>query len=310
MSAADILSPQTALLIIVGVIGLTFLVLLFLVGRWRTKSNQQLKELRRDLTSRRAACQELTITSQQYDGIDQEPYHSRVQGYRSILSELDQQTASLEGEYQAIQDRIQRGAKDPFRSVVGAPAFWYSVNRDAREISRQLGRGEELIQRAHQTEKSINQLAWEVAGQAREVKGLDQQVKMLLDRLQSRNVHGAALDLAIEQERRSREALRQIPDEFLRAGESDLLEHADREGTALAHSIAADVQPGLADLQERARTWERQYLDAEKLVNRMRRVLASLEGSIEIAPPAIDVREYRQRPVSYTHLTLPTTPYV
>lgn len=295
MNPSELLSPQLALFIIVGVIGFTFLLLIVLVRRWRSKTEQELQTLRKELRDQQTTIQQLVKTTEEFSDVEQEPYHSRLGQFRSQLRSIDQQTTKLNEEHKAIQERIRRGARDPFIGILGAPFFWYAIRRDVAATRSELQVGGDLIQSAHQTQASIQQLGWEIALQAREARGVDQQVNLLLDRLQDRHVHGEALDSALQQETHLQEALNQIPGFFLSGDKKTVLELADRDSIAQTHRILAGTRPQLDMLLTQVKTWEREYTEAGKLVTRMRRVLGGLESTLAAAPESLKLDEYHTR---------------
>lgn len=291
----DFLSPQYALLILVAVIGATLLILLVLMRRWRGDTTRQLKKLQLDLKNRQIVIQELTNQISEYKDVDHEPYSSRIEQLQEQIFEIDQLVNQLQENVNIIQEHADRVTKDPFRSILGAPVFWLTVKRDIDSQRKMLVELDQRYQNAQQTYNAIQKLGWEVAKQVREARGLDQQLHLMLEQLQSKNVHGENFVQAIERETRAQEALNRIPAYFEGADQETVLGSASQESIAHAHRILADIRPELDALHDEVKSWENQYIEAGKLVTRMRRVLGALESTYYSSPEALDLDEHSKR---------------
>jgi len=282
------------LLISIAIIA-TLVILYFLGNRWKKDAAGELKQLLPDIRSYRTQTSKLSFTLSEYDEIEQEPFISRVAEFQDQINTLNTQTADLEGDYTAIQDQIRSASTNPWKSILGAPFFWRSTRRDITALKSHLGTLGAFLQSTQKSEAALKQLGWEVALKAREARGVDQQVKLLLGQLRSKNVHGDMFDNAVLREERARNSLNEIPEFFLTADEETVLAQAEEDSITKTYRILGDIKPELDNLLKQVQTWVRQYNEAVKIITRMRRVLGSVEGSAAGVPGTIDMEEFNDR---------------
>lgn len=285
----------TVILLIPIVIIATLVVFYVLGKRWKKNAAGELNQLRAEFRRYRTEISKLSFTLGEYDEIEQEPFISRVATFQDQINSLSSQTADLEGHYIAIQEQVRSASKNPWKGILGAPFFSYVTRRDITTLKDQLGTQDTYLQTAHKSEAALKQLGWEVAQRAREARGVDQQISLLLRQLQSKNVHGDMFDNALLREERARDALNEIPNFFLTADEETVLAQAEEDSITKTYRILGDTRPELDDLLKRSQTWERQYNEALKTVTRMRRVLGGVEGTAAGAPGTLDLDEFNTR---------------
>ena len=286
---------QIGLLIIPVSIIATIAILYLLGHRWQKETTDELKHLRSEFRRYRNEIHQLTVTVQEYDEIEQEPFVSRVATLQDQISTINNQINHLEAKYINFQEQIRSASRNPWKGILGAPAFWYFTRRDITKLDNKLSAQTTHLQTAGETVESLKQLGWEVALRAREARGVDQQVSLLLEKLKSSNVHGDMLDNAVQREKRARDSLTEIPNFFLSADEAAVLEQAEEDSITQAYRILGGTRPELDDLIIQAQAWDKQYNEVIKIVTRMRRVLVDVESSAASAPGKLNLEAFHQR---------------
>jgi hypothetical protein len=266
---------------------------LYLLGRaLRNSAQGSLKQLGTDFRRFQEAMRELSLTIQEFDEIDREPFISRLSLLQDRFDAFHKAYRKAQEGYIQIRERIRRASSNPWNRTLGAPIFWQSVRGDIARLNEQIPGLESLQKEAQETETSLKQLGWELAQQAREVRNLDQRVLTILMRLASRNVHGEIFDDALGSQSQIRETINQIPAFFLTGDKETVLNQAEEHNITLTYRLLSSIRPELESLLQKAQSWEKSYLDATRSVNRMRRILSSVENSLAGAPEILNLTTF------------------
>lgn len=292
---SDLSTFQIGLIIIPVIVGLTIVALFFLGRFWRRRANEELKQFQGEFRRYQMEVRNLATTANEFAGIGEEPYNSRVATLETQISDISTQLTNMQAGYVTIQERIRRVTTDPWKGILGAPLFWYMIKRDITNLKLEYKRIDDSLQSAEQTVISLNQLGWEIAQKTREARGIDLRVQKMLTHLQGYNIHGDVLDAAVQSEQRARDALSRIPDYFLNTDRGIVLEKADSESITQSHQILEETVPNLNALIKQTDEWERQYSEATKTVTRMRKMLGVVDGSVTNAPDTLNLAEYIQQ---------------
>jgi chromosome segregation ATPase len=196
-------------------------------------------------------------------------------------SQNDQRLQAAERQQVAIQENAHLTSLNRWQATIGAPYWWFRIRQEIDLQKQDLGGIQELLSGAQQALSKLDAIPWEVAGQAREVIALQQQLNDRIENLHSNKVHGDSLDALLQQQAVIQDSLGQIPPYFLRAGQQAVLDQADTATTGQVQAILNQARPKLEGLLATTSQWETQYAETTAKVARMRQHLDRLEPMLD-----------------------------
>jgi len=288
------ISPELASGVILGLVFLASLGGGFYFSRiFRRKSLEKLKQLRSDW--RRFVANRRTIEEdiENFSAEEPEPYQSRLKNLFTQLGRIDQQSKILENERIDLHQRASNLTKSSWRSILGAPFYWYFLHRDSSRVLHDLEQASQALSGISQVEKTLDRLSWDVAEQVRDTLEFQVKVSKSMDFLRQHNVQGEAFEAADRLEKQARSTLAQIPAYFSSEDEAEVLEKANTGSTALAHQTLESTRPVLIRLLAQVQEWEKGYKETTEKVSAMVRVLDNSEQTLITLPPSLKVPEYK-----------------
>jgi len=269
---------------------------LYLLSRYlRSKSLEELKQFRTKWRRFQSSRREVELAAQSFSSDEPEPYRTRLKGLFTQLDQMNRQADRLERQHIVLQQCASNLACRRWRTILGAPFFWYLLHRDVSRAMRELEETQRALDAASQVEQTMNQLGWEVAQQVRETLQLQYKVRQSMDFLRERKIQGEEFEAATRLEEQTRIALAQIPGCFSSGEEAEVLAKADTGSIALAHQTLDSARPALARLLAQAEACEKGYTETAEKVSAMRRMLDNLDRTLESLPSSLDVAPYKKQ---------------
>ncbi len=263
--------------------------LYLLVRIWRGRTQQDLKHNRSELRGFQNRLRQILITIQSYQNDGGEPYAAHLVELQEQADEINARLADLESRNVASQEGMRRLAANRWQATVGAPFFWYQLQRSVRGMTSDRKEIAAALEQAEGLQSAIGRLAWEVAQRARQVGELQQRVDALLEQIQARGVQGEAIQSAASQAAQSRAELAQVPEAFYQADEEALLQQADQATVIQVHDRLEKALPVLENLLGQLHTWEHQQSEAAAKVALMHQSLQSSGQALAETLPGLDL---------------------
>jgi len=273
----------------------TIAAVVWLVRRWQKQVVAGLKLLGSELRRFNNGLKSLSFALQSHSVDDPEPYGSRVRRLLEQIDDLNMMVRGIEQQRVALQEQERLLRKNLWRSTMGASFQWYTLEKNVESLQRELAKAQETLAAANEQEQKLSRLSWEVAGQARQTSGLQEQVRRLVEELRSKNLHGDALDSAARGESLARQALGSLPKVLLEGDEAQVIENANKISVGQAHSMLEATGPALETLRRDLEDWKKQYATAQEKVAAMRQALNAAQGAVDAAPQALALDEVRGR---------------
>ena len=259
------------ILVLVTIAGLVWLVRLL-----QRRAEKDLKELRLSLRGLQAERKAQEFKAQAYGGRDPEPYRSASIRLREMLSASRGRLDALERGLVALNERQTSLKSNRLRVLFGAPYLWHSLHREASLLKGELVAVQSHMLQTTRLQEELDRLAWQVAGEVRDLRRDLQTTSEFIGKLRARGVRGETFDTAVRLERQVQTAIAQAPSFYFENDEASLLQAADKTTTARVFGIVQANRPNLVDLLERARRWDADYIKTEKSVSAMRQALDAL----------------------------------
>ena len=269
--------------------------LALLVRYWRLQSLQDLKHIQAELRGSEKQTRALAAALQGYSPTDPEPYGSQAANLENKLQDFQRQAHNLRIEYVGMQEEAHRLISAPWHTLPRAPYEWYHLRREIAALHQRLETPRALLASLEQSQQGLQRQAWQTAQSCRQVRGLHLAVSQAIERLRAQNVHGSALDAAVDQAERARQDLKGLPDYFLTGEEGEVLAQADRDTVIAAYRIVSDHGPGLEQLNAQTQEWEKGHAQVVEQVSTLRHSLASLEQGLATAPPTLVLDEWSRQ---------------
>jgi DNA repair exonuclease SbcCD ATPase subunit len=270
-------------------------VLYLLVRFWRGRTQQDLKHNRSETRGFQNRLRQILITIQSYQNDGGEPYAAHLVELQDQADEINARLADLERRNVASQEGMRQLAANRWQATVGAPFFWYQLQRSVRGMASDRKEIATALEQAEGLQTSLERLAWEVAKRARQVGELQLRVDALLEQIQARGVQGEAIQSAASQAGQSRTELAQVPAAFYKADEDALLQQADQASVIQVHSRLEKALPVLENLLGQLHTWEHQQSEAAAKVALMRQSLQSSGQALAETLPGLDLSEMQSQ---------------
>lgn len=280
--------------LLIPLILLTILAGLYLLSRFlENKSQKDLKRTRGELRQMGARRRQIERDMGAFSVGDPEPFGSRVGEIHTRLERIAKQAADLEYRHVALQEQIHELSSNRWRTMMGAPYFWYPLRKEVDRLSDAIQRAKASLDAAGELEETLSSASWDVAQQARSTYQLQVQVSDLMENLRSRNMGGETIESAFRQEAETRKAFEQLPPYFLAAGQGTVLELADTASTATAHALLQEARPILEGLLAQAQDWEARYKHTEDKVAIMSQVLDEARQTLDGMPEKLEIELYK-----------------
>jgi hypothetical protein len=272
-------------LILLGTVG----GLAWLGRQMRLRALARLKEARsrtRALASRR---RQIAAQVAGHSVANDEPYLTRMSELQIQLERIDRLIHGLDQQFVDLQASAHRLNSRKGMALIGAPFFWYQFNQQVTELSQKTASLQSAFQSAEGAAQRVEQIAWEVAEQARETHDLLEQNGRILKNLSAQNLHGAGMEGALREHESARQAMAAIPASFFQADEASLLEQADKETVVQVFTILGQERPGLEILLTQVDEWDKQLQETQAVSQRLRSQLSRLETSFDQKYSSADV---------------------
>jgi hypothetical protein len=264
--------------------------LIWLGVRLRAAALARLKAARSQIRAFRHHRRQIAAQTAGNSIADGEPYLSCMAELENRLNQVDARMYSLEKQFVELQESVLRLKRRTGIALISAPFWWYRARQQAEQLSQKTLALQPDFQAAEEIVQRIEQVAWEVAEEARRVRGLLEESGQVLQKLSAQSLRGAGLEAAVHLENACREALAHIPALFFEADPETLLQQANKETVAAVFHLLSQERPRLESLCDQAHTWEAQHQEVIQAVSRLRQQLARLETALANPPAGLDLQ--------------------
>ncbi len=271
------------------ILAATIAVLVLLARRLRASAQANIKEARSELRSLSGRRRQVAGLTASHSIADDEPYQTRMTELQDQLDQIDVQIRALDRQFIDLQGETRRLGSGKGMAMIGAPFFWYQLKQQSESLRQKTANLEPALEAAELSGRRVEQVAWEVALDARQVRSVQTQTSRLLDGLTAQNVRGAALDAALLQQQACLQAMGSIPALFLEADEATVLRQVDKETVVQVHAILVQESPALEALLAQAREWDKQQREAVEAVGLVRQQISRAEASMLECPAGLDL---------------------
>ena len=224
------------------------------------------------------------------------PTKARMTELQDQLDQIDAQIRGLDRQFIDLQGETRRLGSGKGMAMIGAPFFWYQLKQQSESLRQKTANLEPALEAVELSSRRVEQVAWEVALDARQVRSVQTQTSRLLDGLTAQNVRGAALDAALLQQQACLQAMGSIPSLFLEADEATVLRQADKETVVQVHATLVQERPALEALLAQVREWDKQQREAVEAVGLVRQQISRAEASMLECPAGLDLEAEKQSP--------------
>ncbi|OGO29848.1 MAG: hypothetical protein A2Z16_13205 [Chloroflexi bacterium RBG_16_54_18] len=287
----DELSFLNTLLWLLPLVLLAALVGIGILGRnWRRKAFADMKTAGSLLRRIQGVLGQISGEISGLSPEDPEPFGRRVIDLQAKIDQVRSRLVEINQRYVRLQESA-RPISAAFRLFsVLIPTSWYRLQREAGnlviDLQAELGDQESTRMLA----ESLSHLGWEIAQQARQVYLVQQESKLLFEKLHSVGLSGEKYESANLQRKQIRERLDQIPVYFFRGDEAEIIKLAQREDIILTYSNIEAAKLELEQVISMGSEWETRLAEVgqsvqalSRAVNGAQRLLSSASGVLNLS---------------------------
>lgn len=261
---------------------------IFLITHWKTQIQNSLKQTRARIRTLQAKKQQLESLSSPYRIDDPEPIGAHTRALSGHLSTADTQIKSLNQAYIHQQEHFRRLSQQSWWQKVASIRYWQNLKKNTSGLLQKTSDLEAPLEEAQAIQQTLEMLGWKVALEARSLNLLLLTTEDLLQALHRKNLRGETLEKTQKQLVVTSVELGRIPQYFLDASQTSLLEQATKEDIALVFEILRENRSVIEETALKIQGWHTAVNNIADQLAIMNTILQTAESTLAGTPPELD----------------------
>jgi DNA repair exonuclease SbcCD ATPase subunit len=262
----------------------------------RQRSQDTIREIAEQIQGFASQMNQLASFLQSYAGIDQEPFFTPLDELQSEAVELESRLQHFLTTCRAFEEEIHTpGSSNQLQEIINAPIIWFRRWRRSQELRHESTAIAGQMDAAEKRMQRIYELPWELASECRQAQQEHAELQKAAQALQNAGVRGTTLQKMFTQLPLMQRALENIPQQFMKAGQEELLAAANLDTTIRVFEALNSLRPALNRYLPLAKEWNTSYHKASADYKELKHAGARLRQALQDPPSGLVVSPLQAR---------------